>query len=166
MSSTLMFGVPRKGEIEQVKEYPNSWCSAPLIWDYMAKKYLTCNWLQTGGYWEKVWHMKLEYFERVCLELTFDKIIVKKERVDEVSKCLVKMHKLTNKKGLAFNHLKSIADDMKKHKSKYIGFCFIWTTVDDSGWDSERFELDEDGNKNYLLWDISKDKGHQFLICG
>lgn len=179
MSYTEMLGVPEKGEIQGVQVYRNSWGSAPAIWERLFQKYLSKgekweNWMNdVDALWDLVGDSRLEEYEKICLLLTFERMIVKKEDFVKVAIALKIMAKEEKEQfPEKVNHLGTIADDLISDKMKnYMGACFIWTSVTGDVWDQPHKESDynEDGDlldeeNHRWRYDISEDEGHWFLF--
>ncbi len=169
MSYTTLYGVPEKGSLETVAEYRNGWGSAPVIWDYMWKKYLSTP--ERERNYESAMHPaknleeicalvhdgKVVDFESLCMQLTFNDAILRKEDFEKAAAALETMFLVTNKEDRV-NHLKTIATDLRdKDKwADYIGCCFRHTSVGDE-WTV--YTPDDDSR----LYDISIDDGHWFI---
>jgi len=131
---------------------------------YLCKKYLGADYWGSAGnkLWELADDSRLTDEEKTCLKLTFDQCIVRKQDFQRTSDALKVVGKII--KSLEpgnVNHLDEIADDLIKLKdSDCAGACFIWTSVADDTWDSDRQDEDE----CCLKWDISKETDHWFLF--
>lgn len=173
MSYTSLFGVPASGELETVAEYRNGWGSAPVIWEFIWNKYLRTreaekkyeSAMHPQGNLQKVCDLandgKLQEYERICVQLTYDRCIIRKEDFPKVAAALDTMYAATYN-GEYVNHLKAIADDLRAADkwASYIGCCFRHTSVGDE-WTV--YEKDEDGNSDCRKYDVSRDEGHWFL---
>lgn len=171
MSYSTLYSVPESGQIENYKEYRNGWGTAPVIWDHIIDKYKLKGeheYSLMPSVMKKLFdminetHEKILPWERVCLALTCDRMILKRENFFKASDALEKFHTATHSPERV-NHLLQISKDLielAKDDSVY-GACFIWTSVSDDVWDSPNRE-DED--ECSMQWDISKDKGHWFLF--
>jgi len=160
-----MYGVPKKGEIEEIKEYQNSHFSAPVIWNALVKEYFNVeSWfdLRLENYqplWKLVDDKRLKSFEKILLACTFDYTIIKKENFNKLCKAIddwINKYPIEKERF----HFLAIKEDLKQLDYKdYIGVCFNWTSVCDI-WSTDR-ETEEGEECN---WDIAKDKGHWFLF--
>ena len=188
MSYSRMYGVPESGEIVGVKDYRNGWAIAPVIWNYLWRKYIRLEGSDqyVAGYsftspgvgmksnWEFVWALsddnsKLEPWEALCLALTFDKLVLRKENFKIVSLALYRMAEATYNPN-EVNNILDIADDLIDDSlwEGYIGACFMWTSVADDVWHRPYDDREDDENGEPIdgrwLWDISKDEGHWFMF--
>lgn len=173
MSRTSLYGVPSQGELETVSEYPNGWGSAPVIWEFIWKKYLqttesarnyeSC--MHPQGNLKKICDLandgKLLDHERICVQLTFDLCVVRKEDFPTIAGALDTMY-LATFNGVHANHLKAIATDLREADkwTNYIGCCFRHTSVGDA-W--AVYERDEGGVTESRRYDLARDQGHWFI---
>lgn len=170
MSYTSLYGVPLQGCLRTVSEYRNGWGSAPVIWDFIWDKYLRTreteknheSAMHPNGNLKKICDManegKLLEYERICVHLTCDGCIIRKEDFAKVSDALDTMYLATNN-GVYVNHLKAIASDLRDDDkwNDYIGCCFRHTSVGDA------WTVYGDTDDDCRLYDISRDTGHWFL---
>jgi hypothetical protein len=80
MSYTTVLEV-RPGEgFSEIEELRNSWLSAPLVWDVIAKRYGTGGFFAEGDAFWNLWKdERLEPFERAVFLMTFDRAYVLKK---------------------------------------------------------------------------------------
>lgn len=166
MSRTVMLGVPETGQLKILKEYSNSWLSAPLVWTFLSEKYFPKKHpVGLGEQLEEIFPMAEDEkspmlkHEKDILLLTADKMVLPREHFNRAEQSLRAMWAATHNPNHRGNHLLTIADDLKEVPQEFIGVCFIWTTVDGDAWVVE--DDDADGHRFY---DISKDTGHWFLF--
>lgn len=170
MSYTSLYGVPLQGCLRTVSEYRNGWGSAPVIWDFIWDKYLRTreteknyeSAMHPNGNLQKICDManegKLLEYERICVHLTYDRCIIRKEDFAKVSDALDTMY-LATYNGVHVNHLKAISSDLRDSDkwNDYIGCCFRHTSVGDE------WTVYGDKDDDCRLYDISRDTGHWFL---
>ena len=162
MGFISLYAVPKKGVLKLVTTYKNSSGGAHLVWEYLFQKYIKCaDKTQIQDNYDDVFQLsenkKINSYEKVCLELTFDKAILKLEHIPSACLVLDTMFLAINGADMpVVNHLKSISEDLKKIylEKKVYGVCFNWTSITE-GWKSDKEER---------LWDIFKDSGHWFLF--
>ena len=165
MSECYILGVPPNGPVEYVKTYRNSWGGAARIWNSLCIKLFNNEsaWLSClpndNQLWKSFSSDKLDQCEKICLGITFDNVMVKRENLMRVADALLKFNSIHSSEERV-DHLLSWADDMRTlaKDDTYIAVCFHHTSVSTDIW--VVFE-DADNERQY---DISKDKGHWFLF--
>jgi len=187
MSYSSLYGVPEKGSIKCLKEYRNSWGTAPRVWDVLFDSHLKDPDIPYDNMMSRMhdlWPLykdeKVPEYQRKMLQLTYDKLILKKEYFSKVIKLIEEFSEKHLGDDTKVNHWPQIAKDLKDMDfSNYVGVCFIWTSVASDVWDSydkctacfeqkceNEDHYDSEDGKVWRKWDISKDDDHWFMFEG
>lgn len=147
MSESVLYRVYNK-TVRGESEYQNGWLSAPLLWSYLAQKYLGRDVKMFGNdpeLWGLVTDQKLPRHCRIALAMTLDRALCPSSRIAEVSGELLKVAAVLPD----HSHWKVIADDMAQIKDKRMkGVGLTCTTVSDvwKDWQASKGEKE--------AWDI------------
>lgn len=134
-TSIISFKKDQPGKI--IAEFNNAWLSAPLLWNYLAKKYMQKESMPSMGpelkrFWDLWKGSVLEEWEAASLVLTYDNCVLKKE---DFKSAIENLQQLDRTLGRS-NHFKAISEELIKLKdSDIIGVGFIWTSVAGGIWD-------------------------------
>ena len=179
MSYTEIYKFNKKGDAEFLDEVKNSFRGAMAIWIILEKKYLpkyVPTWAMgdtskeysrtsdfMGGGLKEIWGLfesdKVSEVDKLVLGTTFDKVIVKKEDLENVVKAFREFEGETSLKEQA-----DIIEKALKEDEDLIAIAWNQTSVNSGVWESDSGEEDEDGNQlpyNILNsdkhWDLFED---------
>jgi hypothetical protein len=133
MSKSVLYGAPKSGEIEVVKEYGNGWLSAPIVWNHLGRLYNIDNWMSSKANALRLFAIakdpKIPEYQRLTMIATFDWMIIRKEAFGIFIPALKKF--CSEDVGDSHCHFNDIADQMSDESlwSDYVGCCMEMTTV-------------------------------------
>lgn len=122
--------------------FRNGWGSAPIVWDYLAYKYIAEKpaYSMASDHLERIWALasdqRLSHAERVVLMMTFDRAYVPVEQlVDAADACAVVGAAVEN--GRQANHWPAISEALRAAASMNLGrhargVCLSCTSVSDA----------------------------------
>jgi hypothetical protein len=147
MSSTIIKSLWPGEKHEDLMNLRNSWGSAPVVWDFMTKRYIGPNavWLMTataGDLWKLTERQDIPQHHRNMLRMTYDNVVVyKKDYAKAASDIRAWLADLIGYDGV--NHWDTIAALFESNPDiPAIGFH--WTTVNCDPWNGEWNEEAED----------------------
>lgn len=151
MSCTTLYLV-HKTTIRVVNKYRNSWGSAPILWDALAKKYLGIPSVpfeeaKLKPLWALAWDPKVPRAWRLVQAFTFDRAVCPKEGLGELGAACLEVYKVLRAEHPdRINHWEAIGKDLltldqeaKTGKAKWtrgilLGAALQCTSVADT-WD-------------------------------
>lgn len=147
----------------EVVEYRNAWGFAPFIWAEVCGKYLGDEqaWFSRA---EELWSLwedaRLPEHWRWTLFLTFDRVIVERDRLKE---CAGHLRQFVQDVGTRDRvcHLLKFADVMEGYEGDAIGLCFYGNSVSENLWSEWKYDEETD---ECIPYDI--DKGDQHYLIG
>jgi hypothetical protein len=163
MSYTELFKVPSKGEIEEAKEFRNSWLGAMWIWRNLYEKHLPGEDFSMAFVREQLtplwnlWKTDIPEHHKVCLMSTLDGVMVKRDNLPLLVNAFREFEKEFpgSHLGLQADYIETnLIDDVD-----YFAVCWNQNSVCDYWCVEDKKE--EDGQRRY---DISRDTGHWFLF--
>jgi len=187
-----MHGVPKSGEIVDLKEYNNAHRSAMLWWKTITEhsapgkdgKLHISNFdffkdcfigsLKPGGVggmslvWDLARNKAVDPVHRAIIRLTFDDVMVERSRLLEFADILD--HFVADFGTISTGHAQEIAKDVRElaegdEHTSLSGVCFTWTSVSDAMWmRKDATEKDEEGDDLWRMFDLSKDPSPQWLF--
>lgn len=124
-----------KTKAPEFAEYSNGWGSAPVLWEYLCKRYLHSNmWMADAGssdskLWKLTHDLEIPYDLRLCLAFTFDTAYCTEENLAKLADACEFTYAVCYTRGVS--HWKSIATDLRSHKFKFrqIGVSLGCTSV-------------------------------------
>jgi hypothetical protein len=163
MSYTVLYKVPKKGELIVAAEFENSWQGAMHIWVSLAETYL--GWdagmvltKDLEPLWALARDLKVPLSYRITLVTTFDWVMIKQEDIPRV---VTAFREFSNRFGPG--SLLEQADALEELAKDGMCYAVCWnqTTVNADHW-----YMPTRGD-NYRLYSINKDRGqrrkHWFL---
>lgn len=168
------------GGITEHKTYRNSHRSAAMWWRTIAEYYRPgsdgklnassfdyfrdCFIALTGGGMDRVWRLasnkKVDPAHRAMIQLTFDNCMVERNYMGDLADILARF--VEDFGTINTGHAKKIEKDIRDildHviRDRYTGVCFTWTSVADVWMREDITEVDEEGEKLWRAYDLSKD---------
>lgn len=159
MSSSTVYAIDDVFSCTTIAEYKNSWGSAPVIWKYLFEKYIQPNlvdpeWANFLSHSKEVFALYetdlLQEWEKICLALTFDYALIRKQDVEKICESLYEMWKNTFDCD-SVNHLQKLVKDLQDFYSEednsnyYIGF--YWNSIVDDFW----YEYKAEDKKHWFI---------------
>jgi len=168
MSYTTIFKVPKEGEVETYAEFNNARRGAFNVWAVMAKEYLNIEPLPVfddDKNWNCIWGLsdsdEVLYSDRIVMEATFDKVMVKRENLLTLAKAMDDFC-TRYEPGSLPEQVQTLRELFKDEDC--FAVCWQQTSVT-CAWEEESDEeLDEYGDEISRNYDVSKDTKHYFLF--
>lgn len=161
MSYTVIHKTDEHGNVETIAEIQNAWLGAIYIWETLGRRYLR----DLPPYWtplinpQPVWDLfkdrRLNLHERAVLGSTFDKVMVKRERLHSIAFALDQFVQWFP----GHSNLAEQASAIARHQNDGSCYAIFWTqtsVADDVWWVYEQ-------NGDWRWYDITRDEGHWFL---
>ena len=176
MSQTTVFVVPREGAIAELASFGNAWGSAMRVWISLVDAYVADKSKGDQGRHEALgafvengdlvfdlkYDRRLSRCERASLLWTFDKAIVRRERLKEIADLFFEFDRMHPAAGV--NHLPAIADlyimAAALPPTEVLGLCVVQTSVACDVW-----RVPIEGDDESRLFDFSIDGlDHSFFV--
>lgn len=147
MSTTMIYVIKRWGvkSVPIIAEYQNSHGSAPVVWDFMAQRYLGEEYhhrlKDMGELWNTSYREDIPMEYRRVMKVTCDRAILLNENaleaVSHIRKFVDEFPHPSNK----VNHWAQIAEDIELFHSqnKYIAYGLRMTSMDENDFHGEPF---------------------------
>ena len=144
MSRTTIWNVYKTKATPRL-ELPNSWWTAPPLWDYLCETYLDGKkWIHgdVPELWE-IWKNKtVPDFLRCALLMTFDKAIVEIADLGQAAQYCGNTNSFLSERVDYGLHWQSIADELvkahHKHDKRCLGIGLGCTSVSDPWWNYKK----------------------------
>jgi hypothetical protein len=160
MSTTDLY-VLNKASVRHLAEFRNGWGSAPIVWDFLAEKYLggRVNPFSGDGYrpvWDLASDDRLTAAEKVVLMMTFDRMFVPIDHLDAAADACGEFYTQSAAwSNNMVNHWGAIGEALRSAKSlrrsrHARGVCMSCTSVSDP-W------IDAQADTFGKAWSIFKD---------
>lgn len=183
MSCSTLYIARQDGLVRSYKEYRNGYGYAMPIWNYLAKKYLrksgesdtdlNIRWF-IRGQGKEVWDLwkdpRVEKWEKVCLNASFDKAMARREDFIEIAEAFEHFHsEYTNGEPGNVCHYAEMAGDIRALESEVQAIGWRATSVSESlFWVYDDCECPKCGDSHRMQdgrpYDMNKDKGHWWIM--
>lgn len=166
MSETWLHGIPRWGakQCPVLESYQNSHGSAPVVWNFMSKRYLGVEHYYQLDSDELLWATSrndaIDLAHRKVMVMTYDRAVILSEHVDQAVKHIHAFLSEFQFPSNHVNHWAQIAEDLEKHnqKGKYLGFGFCMTTIGETFFEGEEYQKNGKYRRHKIDW-----KGEKFF---
>lgn len=166
MSYTAIHQTTKDGQVTTLAEIPNAMRGALAVWDILGKfkLYGRSPWWNAVVDAPEVWELfstpRLNRMERLVLGSTFDKVMVKRENLEELAREFEEFTSRYNPVGSRALSLSEQAKVLSTAAKDESTFAVFWTQT------SVSFDVWHvyDGEGDWRYYDITKDTGHFFLF--
>jgi hypothetical protein len=164
MSETWLHGIPRWGvkECPVLESYQNSHGGAPVVWNFMAQRYLNVPHYYHLDNDDLLWatsrNEKADLAHRKVMTMTYDRAVILREHVDQAVKHIHEFLAEFQYPMNTVNHWAQIAEDLQKHnqKGKYVGFGFCMTTIGETLFQGEEYLKNGKYRRSKIEWKRDK----------
>ena len=144
MSHTTMYAAQEDGVLRDVATFKNSWGSAAMIWDALAKRYVPEEEFSMKAWplvWEREEHM--DPYEVEALRTTYDRVVLKREHMLRVASSLDTFAARYAQKDRVCSLREQAQTIRAQHAAGAIAIAWNQTSVTEP-WHYTRSEDDED----------------------
>ena len=164
MSYTEIYKVPEKGEIESYADVNNAGRGAYLIWSGVYKHYIG----NKFNLWKDDHCKSVSYLvkdndvhinDRIVIATTLENMMIRRENLPLLINAMEDFGNRHDNGNLPeqVEHLKALVQDSTC-------FAVCWNQTNGDAWEVNSGEIDEDGEKVWRMYDVSKDNVHLFLF--
>ncbi len=184
MSYATLYLAPRSGPIREFEKYQNAMRGAPMLWDSLGRK-LVKGWSEavhpmgSDDLFQELWNLPRKGIgskeERIALLTTFDRVMVARENLSLVADAISVASESVGRSDPQFldrwivdpGNWPDMADGLRRIAQEPDCFAVCWqqtSVAEDLWWVYEDCECCGQSLEDGRSYDISRDKGHRFIL--